>query len=157
MFHGIIIRLLSGRKHGGILLHRFISIFVCLIFVATGCADKIVSECENNSPDNIVKANFSEIQSKIITPTCATTGCHTGPSPTGDLDLSAGKAFANLVNIKSGEDPQFLRVSPGKSSESFIIHKLNGLDTSVMPPSGKLDQALIDSIAVWIDRGALND
>lgn len=140
-------------------MHRFgLSLAVFILFVTAGCADKIISECDDSSlNDNPMKATLSEIQSKIITPTCATTGCHTGPSPTGGLDLSAGKAFANLVNVKSGEEPQLLRVAPGNSSASFIIRKLNGSGTSVMPPSGKLNQALIDSISSWIDRGALDN
>ncbi len=77
--------------------------------------------------------------------------------PTGEFDLSGGKAFANLVDAKTDEDPTFLCVAPGKSSASFIIRKLDGSGAPAMPLSGKLEPAFTNSIAAWIDSGALNN
>lgn len=114
--------------------------------------------CENliEGPDNIpekapVTARFSSIQEKVFTPTCAVSGCHSGIQ---NPNLSAGQSYTNLLNIPSQQNPSMLRVKPGESDQSYLIKKLTGDGTSVMPPTDRLSQAVIDSIASWIDQGA---
>ena len=133
--------------------------FVLFFLVIVGCADHIISECsiENNKAGVIQKATFAELQNQVFTPSCATTGCHKGSSAPFGLELTSDKSYLNLVNIQSQQNPAFVRVSPGSSSNSYIIKKLRGQGTSFMPPPGKLNSSLIDSVAAWIDRGALND
>jgi hypothetical protein len=124
----------------------------------------LISACENliegpedevnNGGSNGIRATFSSIQEKVFTPTCALSGCHGGSQ---NPNLSSGQAYSNLVNKASSQKPSVLRVKPGESTNSYLIDKLTGDDTSVMPPSGQLSQATIDSIIVWIDNGALND
>ncbi len=46
---------------------------------------------------------------------------------------------------------------PGKSKESNLIKRLRGIDSEVMPPSGKLDEKVIAQIAKWIDEGGKFD
>ena len=50
-----------------------------------------------------------------------------------------------------------MRVKPFESENSYLIRKLRGQGTSVMPPSGQLKAAVIDSVVAWIDKGALNN
>ncbi len=136
------------RKLGSLL---FLSLF---LFVA--CEDSIQGpedEPVNGGPENM-PAKFSSIQDEVFSTSCALSGCHGGAqSP----DLSAGQAYGNLVNQASLENPSMLRVKPGDSNNSLLMKKLKGDGTSVMPPSGKLSEAIIDSIAAWIDNGALNN
>jgi hypothetical protein len=108
----------------------------------------------NNGGSSNMRATFSSIQANVFTPTCALAGCHGGSqSP----NLSVGQAYNNLVNKASSQNPSMMRVKPGESSNSYLMKKLNGDGTSIMPPSGQLSQAKIDSIALWIDTGASNN
>jgi hypothetical protein len=125
-----------------------------LLFV--GCEDSIQGpedEPVNGGPVNM-PARFSSIQNEVFTKSCALSGCHSGEqSP----NLSAGQAYGNLVNQASFQNPSMLRVKPGDSNNSYLMKKLKNDGTSVMPPSGQLSQAIIDSIAAWIDKGALDN
>lgn len=132
-------------------------LFIGLTFVY-GCADRIVSDCETRDtgvPGQVT--TFQEIQVKVLTPSCATAGCHRGDDSPFGLDLSAGKSYANLVNVSSGQSPSLKLVLPGNSKDSYLMQVLEGKGGVVMPPAGKLNEALIDSIAAWIDRGAPNN
>ena len=56
--------------------------------------------------------NFSEIQSNVFTPTCATAGCHAGAAPSAGLNLDSVNSYAQLVNIPSVQDNTIDRVEP---------------------------------------------
>jgi hypothetical protein len=102
--------------------------------------------------------NFSEIQSAVFTPTCATSGCHAGAGPAGSLDLTADASYAMLVGIASAASPGVLRVDPGDPDGSYLVQKLEGSAGTQMPPSGPaLAQADIDVIRQWISDGASDD
>lgn len=91
---------------------------------------------------------------------CATSGCHSGTSPVGNLNLAPGLGYAQLVGVLSQEDPPMLRVTPGDSANSYLYSKLIGGGKPgylVMPPptSGvALTAAEIDMVKQWIDEGA---
>ena len=131
-------------------------IILFLVFIMTSCENSIEGP-EDINPDNGVtdlQATFSSIQKNVLTPTCALPACHGGSqSP----NLSAGQAYDNLVNKASAQNPSLLRVAPGESTNSYLIKKLNGDGTSMMPPTGKLSQDVINLIAEWINDGALNN
>lgn len=132
-------------------------LFLLLIFY--GCADSIVTECYIEEPDLNDLTSFSKIQERVFNQSCALAGCHAGSAIQANLNLESGQAYKNLVNVNSLLNPEFLRVQRGNSGESFLIKMLRntGESTSQMPPSGKLPDSIIDSIAVWIDNGALNN
>jgi uncharacterized protein (TIGR03118 family) len=109
-------------------------------------------------------ATLSLIQAQVFTPKC--TGCHDGSNAPGgalpgSMNLTAGNSFANLVNVASQEKLGLMRVKPGDSTNSYVIHKLEGaagISGSRMPLGGPfLDQATIDSIKSWIASGAPNN
>ena len=105
--------------------------------------------------------SFAQLQTQIFTPICS--GCHTGVGTTlpGSMNLTAGNAFASLVNVASVEQPTLMRVNPGNPSSSYIIQKLegaSGITGSRMPLGGPfLDQATIDEVVNWIAQGAPNN
>ncbi len=125
-------------------------------FILCSCADQIVSECEDTTAAGL-QSKLSSIQQYVFTPSCATAGCHSATSPQQDLNLSSGSSYSNLVDVTSHEDGVMKRVAPGNSAQSWLMKKLNGDGTSQMPPAGQLSQATIDTIAAWIDAGALNN
>ncbi|MFH1197485.1 MAG: hypothetical protein V1720_17425 [bacterium] len=131
--------------------------------IITSCSENVSTECDCDPvtpiPGTKTLINFSEIQKQVFTPSCATTGCHAGSSVQANLDLSDGSSYNALINITSLLNPNFKRVKPGDSQNSFLIKMLrnSGDGSSQMPPTGKLNDSVIDSIAAWIDKGALND
>lgn len=130
-----------------------------LFFSLHGCADEIVTadDLKNGQSNTAQLAKLSEIQKQIFTPTCATSGCHGSSGTQAGLNLTEGRSYNSLVNVNSVLYPNLKRVVPGKSSESLLIQVLNHTSPTKMPPGGKLEQSQIDSIAAWIDKGALNN
>lgn len=129
-----------------------LSTFILVI----ACDDQITSSCDTDiSPDISSMTTLQSIQNNVFNPRCVS--CHGGAVTNGGLDLSQGNAYQNLVNANSIAS-SLKRIVPGESQNSYLMRRLEGAGgETVMPPSGKLDQAVIDSIAAWIDRGALND
>jgi uncharacterized protein (TIGR03118 family) len=105
---------------------------------------------------------LSQLQASIFTPRCS--GCHngSGSSLPGSMNLSsAASTFAALVNVTSLENSSLKRVLPGDPTNSYIVHKLEGMDignTARMPLGGPfLDQPTIDQVSAWITAGAQNN
>ncbi len=106
-------------------------------------------------------ATFTEVQQQIFTASCAFSGCHGGSSPQQGMDLRAGAAFANIVNVASREKPSLDRIEPSDPDNSYLYLKVLG-DSSIsgvrMPRGGAmLSQDLLDLLRDWIERGAPND
>jgi hypothetical protein len=106
-------------------------------------------------------ATLDALQASVFTPTCAVSGCHTGPSseslPSGMNLSTADTSFANLVGIPSVQQPALSRVAAGDPDNSYLVQKIEGTAASGsrMPlGGGVLDQALIDDIRDWIANGA---
>lgn len=132
----------------------FAAIFLFVI-IAAACSDTGSTEPEkNDSKDE--PARLSAIQEQVFDKSCAFTGCHAGTTPTGGMDLSNGKSYSSLVDVESNLNPNFKRVEPGNSSNSYLIKMMrnNGEGTRQMPPSGMLDESLIIYVEKWIDEGA---
>ncbi|MBX3044101.1 MAG: hypothetical protein KIT33_04500 [Candidatus Kapabacteria bacterium] len=135
---------------------KFSFVFYILfsLFLINSCADGIVSECPDDSKSNM-PATFSAIQTEVFNKSCAYSGCHAGNLPSAGLDLSAGKSYDNIVNK---EIFGLMYVKPGSADESYLFDRINSnSSSSVMPPTGRLPQSVIDSVRAWIDAGALNN
>ncbi|HGY55207.1 MAG TPA: hypothetical protein ENK44_05890 [Caldithrix abyssi] len=129
-------------------------LFLLAVVVLQNCSDQIVSTCDTEK-ETPQKVTFTYIQNEVFTPICVS--CHGDVLQQGGLDLSSGNAYGNLVNAASTSS-SLKRVQPGESQNSYLMKRLRGENgETVMPPSGKLSGALIDSIAAWIDRGAPQD
>lgn len=137
--------------------YRVRFILALSVFLAfAGCTDSIVSECDD--PGNVpVRAQFSDIEERVLGVSCATAGCHAGASPASGLDLTPGRAYGQLVGVSSLNYPSQQRVEAGSSARSVLIGVLRRSLSPAMPPAGPLDGAVIDSIAAWIDAGAPNN
>ncbi len=103
--------------------------------------------------------NFSEIQTNVFTPSCATAGCHAGGGAAAGLSLEAANSYAQLVGIASSQVAGILRVGPGDPNNSYLIQKMEGTAAvgAVMPTGGALPQATIDVVRQWITDGAIDD
>ncbi len=109
----------------------------------------------------VLGPTLPQIQAVVFGPSCAVGGCHTGGGANLPevLDLSGEQAsYDNLVNIPAlqvGGGGAF-RVVEGDPDNSYLIQKLEDgqMIGNQMPPSGALDQAVIDEIRLWISNGA---
>ena len=102
---------------------------------------------------------FQQIQDAIFTPSCAKSGCHSGSRPPLGLDLSAGVAFDNIVDVPSAEEPQRKLIEPGDPSSSYLLSKLDQPAQRSQHTLGEpvLGNATIQKLREWIAAGASND
>jgi hypothetical protein len=150
--------------------------FVCTRFVlgvtvavalnALSCqkADTDVAE-----PDGV--SSFNLIQEKILTPSCATAGCHASEKDPGfaqhGLVLAEGRAYQNLVGVdpknSAAKTDGLKRVKAYASLESLLYHKVTVTAShhsgrqygNPMPLGGlPLSDGQVEFIRRWIDAGA---
>ncbi len=127
-----------------------------LLIIIWGCSENNPTEPTPTATAPLSK--LSDIQSKVFNVSCALSGCHGSTNAQAGLLLTEGNAFAELVNVQGENFPAFKRVVPDSSSNSLIIKILKGEVSPRMPLNrDPLSAAVIDSIAKWIDNGALNN
>jgi hypothetical protein len=103
---------------------------------------------------------FDAVIQPLFSTNCAVTGCHTGTTPTGNMNLSVGFAYAYIVEVASIEVPSLKRVKRFDPDHSYLYMKITGAPasgTSPMPPPATgtvLTAAQKDAIRCWIAAGA---
>lgn len=112
----------------------------------------------------MTSVSFADVQ-PIFTQKCATMNCHGSVMPKEGLDLSAGNAYAEIVNAASKQcGPSRMIVLPGKPEESYLIDKLMGVELCEAfskqmppPPGAALPANEMQLISDWICAGALEN
>ena len=112
--------------------------------------------------------SFAQLQTSVLTPNCAVSGCHVSASAaaSGNLVLSPDVAYDNLVgappsNLAAQRDG-LKRVTPLKPDSSLLFQKIvvalaahGGNYGNVMPVGAQaLPQGQVDFIRKWIEAGA---
>lgn len=140
-----------------IIIRHFVVIVVACTLIS--CEDQIVNQCDEKEIESGESlSNLGAIQKNVFNVSCALSGCHSGSNPQANLNLEDGKSYTNLVNINSLLHPGEKRVIPNNSAASILIKSLRGEISTEMPlGASPLSNAVIDSIALWIDNGALNN
>ena len=135
------------------------SVLILSVIFFLGCSNDNPTEPDpGTSSSSAPLSKLSDIQNKVFTQSCALSGCHGNTNTRANLLLTQGNSFSNLVNVRSLVFPQFKRVVPDSSSKSLLIKILKGEVSPRMPFNrDPLSVAVIDSIAKWIDNGALNN
>ncbi len=124
---------------------------------AAACGGDSPTGPTSPAPDGLLP-RLSSIQTIVFNRSCIE---HHGDHATeAGLDLTAGNAYANLVNVRSIQVALDL-VTPGDAENSYLIHKLDGRPGIVgdrMPTNAPpLTTAQIDVIEQWINEGARNN
>ena len=132
------------------------------ILGSVGC-DEALSDVTGPTPN--LEPTFSSIQREIFESSDssgreACVSCHNsvGAQFTAGLNLIHDLAYEQLVNRASTQKPSLMRVAPGSSDSSYMIHKLQGgpeilqLRMPRNPPY--LTTGQISIIRRWIDLGA---
>ncbi len=147
-------------------LYQGITILVGALLTISACTKKSI---DDTTP--VAVSSFGLMQDRILTPTCATSGCHASMSDATfkqhGLVLEKSVAYENLVgvvpfNALSKADGH-LRVKAYKSLESLLYHKLNwdashhgGKQYGSPMPLGStaLTVGQIEFVRRWIEAGA---
>lgn len=121
-----------------------------LILYAFGCDD---TEFPSRGGGTIVGDDYASVV-QVFDGSCV--GCHGPNNPPGGLDLETDPCSA-IVDVPSSQSVPY--VVPGDPEGSLLWSRIadNGTHGSVMPPSGKMPQANIDTVAAWIEGGAICD
>ena len=102
---------------------------------------------------------LSSIQTLVFNASCV--DHHGENNVDGDLDLTDGMSYAELVNMPSFQVPALDLVEPSDAENSYLIHKLEGragiVGTQMPPAAQPLTTAQIDVIKQWITNGAQNN
>ena len=80
--------------------------------------------------------------------------------PAQNLDLRAGTAYGELVDVASNQCAGSTLVTPSAPQDSYLINKLTGVDMcqgTQMPKNGMLTPAEIQLFVDWINEGALDN
>ena len=92
---------------------------------------------------------------------CTASACH-GQAKVGELDLRAGVAYENLVDVPS-LNSEHARVQPGTATDSFLYQKLQAathpgsvqIAGSPMPVgTPPLSASELEAVQLWIQKGA---
>ncbi len=131
-----------------------------------GCrSDCTIGICEGESYDS----TYAAIQDVIFDSPiygCTNGICHDADSPAGELDLTAGASYDNLINVAAEADPEQVRIFPGDIDKSFLyekmLAKIEGRNPvgggSPMPVGGaKVSNAHLEGFADWVRAGAPRD
>ena len=149
------------------------------LLAATSGFVLLLGACQRQAADPIMPVisgtstdSFVLMQDRIMTPTCATAGCHASEADAAfkqhGLVLAKGLAFANLVNMAPKNALSLAdghkRVKPFASLESLLFHKINpdashhaGKVYGNTMPLGNtpLTVGQIEFVRRWIEGGAL--
>ena len=108
----------------------------------------------------IPPATLSQIQQEILTPNCATSGCHVPNNPPDGLLLTDGNTWSNTVNVAAVQRPGLMRIEPGNPDNSYLVKKIEGVDIEAnRMPLGRdpLSAEQIELIRRWVAEGALDN
>jgi len=105
---------------------------------------------------------WPEVWQRLNDEAPCTQNCHTGSSPTAELDFGSRQiSIYFLVGQPSSQDPDALRVDPGHPERSVLMQKIGCSEPDVggpmPPPGGHLSIALQGLVYDWIAQGAFGE
>lgn len=133
--------------------------YFAVVRAVDGAGNEDTNTVEVSAMTNAPTSFANDVQ-PILTANCAATACHGFPMPQEGMDLRAGRAYNNLVNVQSNQCGNRLRVAPGAPASSYLIDKLEGTNLcfgTKMPKVGSLTAIEIETIRAWISQGALDN
>jgi hypothetical protein len=129
-----------------------------ILLLLTACSGGPGDSGETAAP---LDPTLTNVQAHVFDASCAFSSCHGGSYGSGDLDLTAGASYGELVGVESTVPGEILVVA-GDSASSYLVKKCTAgatFEGTVMPdgsPDG-LDAERLDLLEAWIDAGAADD
>ncbi|MEK6782950.1 MAG: hypothetical protein AABY93_14725 [Bacteroidota bacterium] len=145
-------------------LHRYHYISLLLVVIVG-----IFFYSCNRQTEELEESTFGLIQTRILTPGCAISGCHASESDNTfiqhHLVLEKKVSYANLINIEpsnlNAREEKLFLVKPHHAEESLIYHKLHRADHHAKDygnpmPLGLelLSEGQVEFVRRWIEAGA---
>jgi hypothetical protein len=133
-----------------------LTLLAVLALVGTSCSRLTTQTDMVFDPPLEGPATLDLVQKSVFDNSCALSGCHrNNVSP----NLSAGRAYANIVNVESSRGMAL--VEPGDPDNSYLYLKILP-DAEIagrrMPAGGPyLTAEEIEVVRSWIERGAPDD
>lgn len=150
--------------------HLLAALFAASITVACGGSSEPGAPGPSGSlpsgPPAVDQGSFATLQRQVLTPSCATAGCHVGTNPQGRLSLSEDVAYEQLVGVAPSNPAAvrdgLRRVVAGKPDSSLLFHKVifppghHASDYGNPMPSGTAGLSLgqVEFVRQWIEKGA---
>jgi hypothetical protein len=148
-------------------MRRFLLSGVCALAVASAACDEKLSSITGPTPN--LSPSFNSIQQTIFNASdssgrLACVGCHTdqGRVPAGNLVLTEGRSYQQLVGRASTGKPGATLVILGDPDNSYLVKKLEGASDIAglrMPRNNGpfLTEGQMRVIRRWIAEGAANN
>ncbi|MGZ3883929.1 MAG: c-type cytochrome domain-containing protein [Bacteroidia bacterium] len=129
-------------------LHYFLSGLI-IFLLATGITDCTKDKGQLPPPvcNTPAVVSFSADVNPLFQTYCSTSGCHTGGSPAGNLNLDAASSYTALMKPGSGY------IDTVNANFSLLYSQMISA-SSPMPPTGKLDDCKTGLILKWIQQKA---
>lgn len=132
--------------------------------LAAACSDLTIEPAIDRITTAIDSPSLRNDIEPILQETCASSrACHAGANPQLGLNLEAGQAYGELVDVPSTWFGGMMRVRPGKPDSSLMLRALNDtasvrLGLTRMPMTRyPLPAAVQQTIRNWILNGAPNN
>jgi hypothetical protein len=132
-----------------------------LLLILAGCGELKTPTSPGSGGEPVdPTATFTRVQNEVFTPSCTFIGCHDTLGQQSQMILTAGRAYAQTVNVNSVEMPQLRRIQPNDPTNSYLYRKITGAGITgermplQLPP---LSDEKIRLVRDWIRRGAPND
>jgi len=138
---------MERRKFINISCLLLLAVIICITFYS--CAkDKgePVIYC-NSLPDTV---SFNKNVIPIFKANCSLSGCHSGSTPTGSLDLDSSSAYSQLMR----KNTSYVDTLDAKNS---LLYSQLVSTSNPMPPTGSINYCSIQLILKWIQQKAKND
>lgn len=148
------------------LLHATTLGLVSMLAPALGCdggeegEDEIAATDTTSDTDTGEALSYATDIQPIWEANCVT-ACHTPGGNAESVLVLSGNAFANIVDVNSGQAIGMKLIASGDSMQSYLVAKLEGNQaaaggTGGTMPSGAdpLDAATLQLIKDWVDAGA---
>ncbi|MEO6525860.1 MAG: hypothetical protein ABIP93_04490 [Gemmatimonadaceae bacterium] len=150
------------RRLGGALF------MASLLASCGGSADSLAAPGESPAGPgpSTADGSFAQLQRQVLTPSCATAGCHVGPAAQAQLALTADVAYEQLVGVAvsnpNAQRDGLRRVMVGKPDSSLLFHKLvfpaghHASDYGNPMPTGTagVSAGQLEFVRQWIEKGA---
>ncbi len=121
----------------------------------SSCDDEINNHCEVDEPIDTAEVHYAYIQTEVFNKSCAFSGCHVGDNFSTWPNLTEGAFYDFIVTDGKSRQTSNTVVVPGDATNSYLIKKLKGSSTSIMPPNTSgISPILISKIERWINNGA---
>ena len=129
-------------------MKKYLSVVGLLFLFLDSCTYEKVEPRSACMPPDVV--SYSRDIQSIFDTHCNMAGCHSGTTPTGNLNLEAASSYDQLWRKKSGY------IDTLNPTYSVLYASMNST-SSPMPPSGKLDKCSLELVLKWIQQKAKNN